>query len=460
MLPQGCIESDPSGCANLRGSLFFINQSSTWSNIGLIELGLIEERKLGYSGNAQVGYDTVTLGWPGDEAPTLLNQVVEGFATKDFYTGIIGLTPHAVNLTTLNDPKPSVLGTLRAEGRISSSTWAYTAGAHYKKPDVFGSLTLGGYDTRRFVPNNVSFPFGADISRDLVVGIQSIISDSTASPLLSNTIYALINSHVPHIWLPLDVCQAFEKAFGLIWNSTSELYLVDDEMHDRLIRQNANLTFRLGPLSTSRDEVEIVMPYSSFDLTAGHPLVTNSTRYFPLKRAQNDSQYTLGRTFLQQAYLIVDYDHSNFSVSQARFPLTGSDQDIVPIGSLETRATSSESKGLSRGAVIAIAISVTTVVLLLLGLMMFILHRRRRKRAEAEGRDEYPGEELDTKDTSREPIAILDGNEIANKYGAELDTPVAVIEMPDKVHTDVHELPGELGHVHELECPPVSHPEK
>jgi hypothetical protein len=29
--------------------------------------------------------------------------------------------------------------------------------------------------------------------------------------------------------------------------------------------------------------------------------VSNQTRYFPLQRAANDTQYTLGRTFLQEA---------------------------------------------------------------------------------------------------------------------------------------------------------------
>lgn len=41
---------------------------------------------------------------------------------------------------------------------------------------VFGSLTLGGFDAARFVPNNVSFQLAPDISRDLVVGLQSITS--------------------------------------------------------------------------------------------------------------------------------------------------------------------------------------------------------------------------------------------------------------------------------------------
>ena len=38
------------------------NTSSTWTNIGLYGLVLTEEAVLGYSGNANFGYDNLTLG--------------------------------------------------------------------------------------------------------------------------------------------------------------------------------------------------------------------------------------------------------------------------------------------------------------------------------------------------------------------------------------------------------------
>lgn len=122
VLPQGCVAEDPGNCANLRGSLFYPNESSTWSDIGLHELGLLEESLLGYSGNADVRYDTVTLGWQGDRSPTLNHQVIQGIATKDFYIGTIGFTSYAVNITSFNDPQPSMLEMLRIEERIISSS--------------------------------------------------------------------------------------------------------------------------------------------------------------------------------------------------------------------------------------------------------------------------------------------------------------------------------------------------
>ena len=359
VLPQGCTVGDPSNCGDLRGTLFLPNISSTWINIGLYGLVLTEEAGLGYSGNANFGYDNVTLGWPGDGLPTLNRQVIEGFAAKDFLIGSFGLCPHAVNISTLDNPKPSFLGALSQLNKTPSTSWAYTAGAYYRQPTAFGSLTLGGYDTTRFIENDVTFPFGPDTSRDLIVPIQSITSTTPASShLLSDVIYAYIDSLVPHIWLPLEVCKAFEQAFGLTYNDTAELYLVNDTLHDTLSSQNPNVTFTLGVSgSTKNNTVDIVMHYGSFDLMADYPTVNDATRYFPLRRAHNESQYTLGRAFLQDAYVIADYDRSNFSVSQAVFPNGSNTQEIVAIHRPGDTPPSTYRKVLSIGAIAGIAVA-------------------------------------------------------------------------------------------------------
>lgn len=171
---------------------------------------------------------------------------------------------------------------------------------------VLGSLTLGGYDQSRFTPNDLSFSFASNPVRDLVVGIQSITStnqNGTSSSLLPSGIMAYIDSTVPEIWLPIEACLAFEKAFQLAYDKTSSLYLVDDDLHDSLIAQNANVSFTLGHTNTGGETINITLPYRSFDLQVTPPVagVQSNSRYFPLQRAANDTQYTLGRTFLQEA---------------------------------------------------------------------------------------------------------------------------------------------------------------
>lgn len=80
------------------------------------------------------------------------------------------------------------------------------------------------------------------------------------------------------------------------------MYLVDDDQHDAMIKQDAEVTFQLGTSLSGGDIISITLPYASFDLEAGPPLVKSQKRYFPLRRAVDESQYTLGRAFLQEAY--------------------------------------------------------------------------------------------------------------------------------------------------------------
>ena len=169
---------------------------------------------------------------------------------------------------------------------------------------VDGTLTLGGYDASRLTPNDINFTLASDISRDLVVVIQSIRFSDSVTPsddLLEDGILAFIDSTVPHIWLPLSSCQAFEKAFGIKYDDATNLYLVSDKLHDQLVAQNASVTFVLGNEVAGGQTVEITLPYLSFDLQADYKFLNKSSRYFPLRRADNDTQYTLGRTFLQES---------------------------------------------------------------------------------------------------------------------------------------------------------------
>lgn len=142
-----------------------------------------------------------------------------------------------------------------------------------------------------------------DLSRDLTVNLNSILFNAGSlkpKTLLSEKIVIFVDSTVPHIWLPHDSCTLFEDAFGITYDSTTERYLVNDTLHTQMQNQNANVSFVLSS-SISNETVNIVLPYASFDLEIGPPFVDTTQRYFPLRRADNATQYTLGRTFLQES---------------------------------------------------------------------------------------------------------------------------------------------------------------
>jgi hypothetical protein len=232
-----------------------------------------------------------------------------GVPDKDFFLGVFALGPKPTNFTSgFNDPQPSFMWSLKNQSMIPSISYGYTAGAPYRLKGVLGSLTLGGYDAARFTPNNLSFPFSADDSRVLTVGLQTIMATNTLQgvmSLLPQGILSLIDSTVPEIWLPENACTIFEQAFGLQFDPHTNLYLVNDTIHSALQSLNPSLTFTLGNARSGGPSIEITMPYSAFDLQANWPIYPNATNYFPLRRAANDSQYTLGRAFLQEVYAYI-----------------------------------------------------------------------------------------------------------------------------------------------------------
>ena len=145
VLPGGCppgTNGTENGltCTQSRGGTFDLLRSSSWRVFGNFSMDL--EFNLGYNDPATYGLDTVAL---GDDnftgAPTMSSHVVAGFETFDFYTGIFGLGHQPTNFTNSSNTSdlsgdityPSFLGTLKASDLIPSLSWAYTAGAPYRK---------------------------------------------------------------------------------------------------------------------------------------------------------------------------------------------------------------------------------------------------------------------------------------------------------------------------------------
>lgn len=200
-----------------------------------------------------------------------------------------------------------------------------------------GSLTLGGYDSSRYIPNNVSFVMSPDNERDLVVELAGLTANTTTRSDIDllrgatrTTLY--IDTTVAEIWLPVDVCSAFEDAFGLKYDNVTNLYLVDDLLHDTLLAQNPSVTFTFSQAYTSDDTVQITLPYAAFDLWAQPPYMdlNETRRYFPLRRGADKEQWVLGKAFLQEAYLTVDWERSRFQVFQCDWTW-GRPSNIVPI---------------------------------------------------------------------------------------------------------------------------------
>ena len=171
----------------------------------------------------------------------------------------------------------------------------------------YAQLIFGGYDTSRFETNSASFTLASDVDRDIVVAIQNITYNGTTQQTLltstaSEPVYAFIESTDPNFWLPESACEAFEDAFGISIDSTTGLYLINATQYDALTATNPEVMFNLAESYASGGQtVTITLPFSAFALEASYPFTPNDTYYFPLKKAANETQYTLGRAFLQEA---------------------------------------------------------------------------------------------------------------------------------------------------------------
>ncbi|KAF2861310.1 acid protease [Piedraia hortae CBS 480.64] len=421
VVPEGCASAaDVGSCQQARGGVYDSSKSSSYRSVGIFELGV--DDALGYTGNAEFGYDAVAL----PSAVKVANTTVAGYALDNFYQGMIGLNPKPTNFTS-KDQSPSFMTLLKRQGSIASLSAAYTAGAHYRSGGEYAALTLGGYDAAQAVANNVSFSL---TDGEVVVGIQnittpSVISDSPhATELLPDPMTAVLDPTVPHLWLPREACQAFEIVFGIVHDQVTDLYLVNTTQHAKLSRQNPNITFTLSPGLQSGPTVDVVLPYAAFDLTAGagYRDLTNDTLYFPLRRANDSTQYTLGRTFFQEAYVSVNWEAQQFNVSQRNWNQNVPSQlvtippgDHVPINITGQAHTP---HGLSKGAIAGIVIGVLAALAIpILSLLCLRRRRNRRRRAREAAQRKASKEASIAKETEYEqsedglvfPKAELDG---------------------------------------------------
>lgn len=442
------IQADAGACGSSRGAApfqqspspgFQPNMSSSWQAINLFELGL--EKVRGITGNGFVGLDDVKVGNISlDKFP------VTAYASPGFWVGQLGLLPLSINYsTTVNSP--SFLVALRDGGHIPSVAYGYQAGAPYRGTKVPASLVLGGYDSSR-ASKPLTVNINTDMSRALTVSIHDIVATGTLNGTLSlvnsERIIAPLDSSIPELWLPKSVCDRFESAFGLQYHEGSGRYLLSDAQRDRLRSMNPVVTMTIGSdTSISGNSTIIQLPYAAFDLQAGFPIFVNETNYFPIRRADNDSQYAIGRAFLQEAYIGVDFESGTFNVSAAKWDKL--DPEIIPIASSESRAAAEKKGGLPTGAIAGIVVGCVVGVALLGVCAWLVMRKRKRKNITQHDAVETAANEKIRYEM--QPPSELESNalrvaELPGKQGkSELYESRAVPELSSR--DCIHEMPAE-----------------
>lgn len=333
------------------------------------------------------------------------------------------------------------------------------------------SLTLGGYDSSRYIPNNVSFVFSPDNERDLTVGLAGLTATTTTQSDINlipdglDDVALIIDTTVAELWLPEEICEAFERAFGLMYDNETQLYLVDDLLHQTLRAQNPNVTISLHQSYTTDGTVQITLPYAAFDMEAQSPYqgLKEKSRYFPLRRGKDKTQWALGRMFLQEAYITVDWERARFSAYQVDWTY-GKPADIVSIVSPSYLSTSNANPGTSdshTGVTVGVAIGCVFLVGLIATAIGGYYWRRRcnalaaRRATEMEAArkssptdtDEAPSSPITEGRPNVFPKAELPGNSEVHRHEmGECDKEKGAVEVLEVENTEqpVYELLGDV----------------
>ncbi|KAI8931995.1 hypothetical protein NX059_010891 [Plenodomus lindquistii] len=452
--------------------------SKTWEDSGLYDIPLPEWftanltlDPLGLPPGGVFGKDFVAYGHTTAGARTSPKQFVVAYSDKDFYTGWLGLAAGSTGVT--NGSLPNFLDNLLGPNDpiVPSRSFGYSAGAHYRNNGrgVPGSLVLGGYDSSRAKDSGVSIDMPGASDNTLTVGVQSVtyatdpdVATYSAS-FTSNDqreeggFMADIDSTIPYLILPDDICGFFANKFQLTYDEDTRYYLVNESAHAWNKQQNPTVTFKIGVGTQDSliDFASVVLPYGAFDGQLSPPKVNQTTQYFPIRRS-GDGKSVLGRTFLQEAYLIVDYESLNFTVVPAVLEKIPK-ENIVPIfpkdyvPPREIGDGGGGGGGLAAGAIAGIVVGIV-LAFVAAGIAAFLFLRRRRK---ANKKDPDPGEasEIDTtyagNEVKHRRVSELTGSELhspkdstAGYYSADHKSIPPISEMsPDSTPAEMYSPP-------------------
>ncbi|KAI1259765.1 acid protease [Xylariaceae sp. FL1019] len=325
-------------------------------------------------------------------------------------------------------------GILNAEDQIPSNSFGMHIGS--ANPVMSGSLYFGGYDQNRIVGDILSYT--DDITKAINlkdIGIKVIDGSSpwsfnTKSGLLAANndsipaggIEVSVDGCSPYLTLPQSTCDAIADELPVTYNEALGLYIwnTDDAKYSQIVSSASALQFTFTAGSNTKS-VTINVPFPHLNLTLTAPLVDTDAQYFPCYTGPA-GQYTLGRAFLQDAFIGAHWGNKAWWLAQAPGPnipsadvitiqksdttVQASSNDwkaswdgswkaltsdqvtnsstVTPEGSGSGSGDSSKasSSGLSTGAKAGIGVGAAVGALAVIGALVFFCLRRRRQSSE------------------------------------------------------------------------------
>lgn len=250
---------------------------------------------------------------------------------------------------------------------------------------------------------------------------------------------ALLDSTLPYLYLPNSTIDWMKARFHLTESPLRGVFYYngsDIQAANNTARDIQGLSFGLGTYLNNGTRHSIFLPFSAFNTTLSwtYNLTTRNIVALPIRRSL--TQYAiLGRAFLQEAYVVADFDRGVFNVSQTT--VNPSSESIVPIYSRywtdgtgpapsnSTQSSQNTAHGLSSGGIAGAVIGPLAAIVIILASLWYFRRRRRRLALEpSDEKDEYRKSELDAsgipiKEAMSNSVVELD----SHFEGAQLDVP-------------------------------------
>lgn len=321
-----------------------------------------------FEANHDISWDSGTLKYRGD-AKYVMDQladardpewIVQNFSTilatkismiypdgskYPLQVGQLALGAPSINQTfpreNVRTVNASLLtGSLKEQNKISRSSYGLHVGSASLGPRL--SLWIGGYDASRIVGPVSTQPVYQNVLPvidllDIGIGVDHgqspfsfpsrdhILTDESSS--VPSWISVVLNPSAPYLALPNSTCAAIANSLPVTYQTKYGLYFwnVDDVQYQRIVTSPSYLSFTFrasGPIT----RLVIKVPFKLLNLTLEAPLIDKPTFYFPCQPPQASSTYSLGRAFLQAAFLGVDWDGEppRWHLAQAPGPNTAS----------------------------------------------------------------------------------------------------------------------------------------
>ncbi|KAI0409106.1 aspartic peptidase domain-containing protein [Xylaria palmicola] len=359
--------------------------------------------------------------------------------------GCMGIgAPDTVNQTFTLDSGPAinaslVPGWLNAQNKIPSNSFAMHIGS--ANPPMPGSLYFGGYDQNRVVGDILTETDDytkaislSDIAITVVDGSSPWDFESKNGLLAANNdsistggIKVSVDGCSPYLTLPKSTCDAIADHLPVTYNKDLGLYIwqEDKPKYSQIVSSASTLDFTFLAGSNTQ-HVTISVPFRHLNLTLTEPLVDSDQQYFPCFTGST-SQYTLGRAFLQDAFVGANWGSKTWWLAQAPGPnIPGANVVTLAEGDTKIKASQNDwkeswsgswkaltpeevsdsqgvtppnptqnstpsttpittsSSGLSTGAAAGIGVGVGVVVLALIAGLVFFFFRRRKASSKAE----------------------------------------------------------------------------